>query len=367
MARLSMSADCPERMSDKDTGRSQGWAKAASARWIAGLIWIAMGLSSGAMSAGLPLSDESAVSSPERRLAEDEARLVRVRTDLLRQLAAAPAHVLALSWIDDRGALRESTQFTSETGLPLQRVLNAAAAPPAGHCRDAPVGLRSPVTLSLTTEASWSARHPSRAQQLHERVKVQIARRLAGSSAAWFAVGSPEDAGSAYWQALTGHVAEDALWRLELALGPQAAGWQLSAVLTALDPAAAAAGFARDWRIPLEGPQQMTATGPEFDAALGALLQAVHERLACSGPRYPVLVESGREPELRVGRETGLQVGDRLLLQDRAVLPRRGLSPGALGRLAIVEVTAVGPRRIGLVPVAGMAPDGQGRWVALPL
>ncbi len=333
-----------------------------------GVALMAAIFSGNARAAAIPARDQPAATVAGYRLAEDEARLARLRADLLRQLDGAPAHVLALSWIDARGALQQSTQFMSEGLLPGRSASAADAPAETGSCVNVPARLRSPALVSVSTDPLWSARHPSRAQHLRERMAQLIARRAAERGSAWFAVRGAEESGTAYWQALTGDVAEEARWQLEVRLGPVVDGWQLSAVLRSLDAAAGTADLTREWRVlPADFAHTTAVSAAGLDKALDELVLGVNNRVACAGPQYPVSFEQGRLPRLLVGRQSGLQVGDRLLLKDQAVWPRRGLSPGALGRLAIVEVTAVGSRRTELMPVAGLEPDGQGHWVAVPL
>jgi hypothetical protein len=336
------------------------------ARSSLALLIAALAAMPAAWAAGAPVAAPAGSTPNSRSAAADEARLARLRAELVNQLARSPSRVLALSWVDTDGVLHESRQFFSEATLPQPAATTQVVAGASDGCAGSPARLRSPAQLSVQVDPAWSARHPSRARLLGEGLSRLLAQQVAERSPSWFAVTVAEDAANTYMQALTGDVPESAGWRLEITLAPAGEGWQLAAQLRSLEPSAPAAGFDRRWSLPAAGFTQ-TGPGPLLTPVLAELVHSMHERIACAGPQYPVAFDQGRKPRLLAGRQTGLQVGDRLLLQDRAVLPRRALAPGAMGRLAIVEVTAVGPHRIELMPVAGPEPDGQGRWVAVPL
>jgi hypothetical protein len=96
-------------------------------------------------------------------------------------------------------------------------------------------------------------------------------------------------------------------------------------------------------------------------------VKQLDKRSECEPVQFHVRRSGAESLQLQAGFESGLRVGDRVLLVNPSHIPSQMLEPGATQHLALAQVVKVGPERTELQQLAGPALAAQGHWMALPL
>ncbi len=341
-------------------------------------------------------------------LDDPEKLLQAIRASLIDAATSAPTRVVSSAWVDERGALHESTQWHSQLRLRGVRVLeylepekperdekprrwnvqalvepaDRRAAASAQECLDAVRPWRMAVRLEVSQDPRLHGPDAAVAALLAQQTRVWWASHGA-SLPRWYAqmpvpaFGLPVGTStaqphppSAYQQALIGASprASGAVLRVNLAASATSGSGGLAVSLVFDD------GDGRVlWRQaqPLGGLAPQPFAGASELAALEALLQRWREVLAtlapCEFPRFEVVSASAQGWVLPVGPESGFLPGQRVFIADRARVPERLLEPEALGQTALAEVVSVSTNEVALRQVAGPRLSVGVRWVAWPL
>ena len=126
-----------------------------------------------------------------------------------------------------------------------------------------------------------------------------------------------------------------------------------------------------DFRIPVRsvgyGDQGLPKSlGLVLESQTALWAETLHEYARCQPISFRIASRSDDRAQLDAGSESGLQVGDRLLLIDGERIPNRILEPGTLAELSLVQVVSVQTGSAEVAYAAG-APisDATGK-VALP-
>ena len=356
-----------------------------------------------------------------------EQELQAIRQALIEATVQAPMQVIASSWLDDMGALRESHQFNAKAEVRSVRLLPLpsdtadakSAAPRASadvlpwgwrndpqtqnSCGPAPRVWRSPLVLSAQRTNGFPGAQQAASQALLQATRAQAMQALA-QGARW----SPRERAASernpYLQALTAPPRDDsAAWQLDIRLesqgpvgrtpvadmtvagdggtGPvwpvgQAWIWVLR--LTLSPNGGGAQGNSTSWqqefRITVdtekiaEHPAQWRAP---IEAALGARVSAwlanIERQLQCEPVQFVVRHQPGGVLQLMAGAGSGLRPGDRVLIMQPGWVPSRMLDPRAADHLALAEVVRLGPGHTDIRQLAGPPLPMGSDWVALPL
>jgi hypothetical protein len=351
---------------------------------------------------GAEVSSAGSITSRELPASEAEQLLQAIRASLIEAATGAPVRVVSSAWVDETGALHESTQWHSQLRVRGVRVLQylepereepkkrwnvQAVLEPAERratanpqeCLDASRPWRMAVRLEISQDPrlhgpeaavsallaqqarAWWAQHGAGLPRWYAQAPIPVSVLPIGTSTAL-----PQLV-SAYQQALVGSSPRPSGTVLRLALVNASAGgvsaslvfedgdnrviWRQSQLLTS----AASQNFA----------------GAAELAALEALLQRWREALAtlapCEFPRFDVLSVADQRWVLPVGLESGFLPGQRVFIADRSRVPARILEPDALGQTALAEVVSVSSTEVALRQVAGPRLSAGARWVAWPL
>ncbi len=344
-----------------------------------------------------------------------ERQLEAIRQALVRTtLESAPTRVLSTAWIDGDGRLHESAQFHSDARVRGVRVLSYINGPDGPDSPSAALQVEAPVPHGLGPRAQTNPvacaadslrwRQPLGLQLVASPALMGEAARtgqtllqLAGH--AWQAQAQL----SQRWRTTQAHraVGMNAYERALLGPAPAASGWMAELQLAPVQPAepgllqrlgllstppesvfelaisvAHPLGTQPLWRAsqPLLLPPAWRSQDPSVWMASMAEQLARHMQhwvhqldsaSACEPVHYDVQ-ETEQPWQLDAGAAHGLRLGDRLLIMDRRQLPQRILEPGSTDRLALAEVSQLGPRGARLRQLAGPPLAGRGDWVALP-
>jgi hypothetical protein len=318
-----------------------------------------------------------------------EQRLTALRQSLLQTAMEGPTEVKTTQWIDQTGALRESSSFTSGMVVRGVRVLNEPSTNGAekvqlkekqavvektcersGHERASPW---HHVTLDVAISPHLGATNRFTAQQITRELRQQIHHRTA-QSPNW-RVSDKVTYANPYEKAL-------------LTQGEQNLPWRLN-VLVALDPQSTPVNptYVLRWEVShrqdraLLLSQQHWVTLPPtgggvagLDPVVSAQIQAVVEtfhrametQLSCVPPQFEAQLDQGKTLRINAGHLSGLRLGDVLVVADRQKIPARILEPGSLEGVTLAEVRAVYAYSAELKTIAGVVPKGAAQWVAVP-
>ena len=133
----------------------------------------------------------------------------------------------------------------------------------------------------------------------------------------------------------------------------------------------------RQWSVDVvvrpEGPvlvagQAMALMREALQRPLKQWLNELEDALACE-PVVAAVTGSGDGLALSLGKDSGIQAGDRVLLMDRSQVPERVLEPRALQGMGMAQVVAVDHGQARLQRLTGARPQGNGvnNWVAVPV
>jgi hypothetical protein len=355
-----------------------------------------------------PAAVPAAVAAVAAPVDDPEKLLQAIRASLIDAATSAPTRVVSSAWVDESGALHESTQWHSQLRLRGVRVLEylepekperdekqrrwnvQALVEPAGRrsavsaqeCLDAVRPWRMAMRLEVSQDSRLHGPDAAVAALLAQQTRAWWASQGA-SLPRWYAqvpvpaFGLPVGTAtampqppSAYQQALIGAPprVSGAVLRMHLTASATGGSGGLSASLVFDD------GDGRVlWRQtqPLAGQAPQAFAGASEQAALEALLQRCREVLAtlapCEFPRFDVVAAPQQRWVLPVGPESGFLPGQRVFIADRARVPERLLEPDALGQTALAEVVSVSTNEVALRQVAGPRLSAGVRWVAWPL
>jgi hypothetical protein len=323
-----------------------------------------------------------------------EERLQAIRSGIVEAAMKANTKVKATSWMDSDGALRELNRFSSEVKMRELQVKqysrDAAQQPQAelvaakpevvapNRC-EAPLAkapLRQVMGIDMAVSAQLPASQKYTAQQIGKLAQSQMLE--AGTRATHWAVTQAVVQRGEYSRQMFGHGEEHLQWHLHITVAP--APWSHAAEDTS--------GFALVWQIDGPGaqknwyskqhmvvPAQASPIGmPKLDSdATDAVAQAVADlatdldkKLACDPQSFVLSEAATGKILLNAGRQSGLRVGDKLMLADSGVLPRHALEADALDSAVLAEVKSVTPYQAELKQVAGRRQKFQGAWVAWP-
>jgi hypothetical protein len=354
-----------------------------------------------------------------------EERLQAVRHGLAQKSLQGATQVQTTAWIDEQGALRESSSF--RTGMQVRgvRVISynrdaqgqpqaqlqvqspqdllkpqAADAKPAGGkaataaaaCR-AQEGLHHVVGLLLQPRGHWPIDE--------EHLRRDAAQVLAG---AW-----RDAAGASRWHLLelqaapvvqatssqamyerlltAGPATSPALaWRLQLDMEqvPSAAPiihlpWsgisgRVRLSLSLLSPRESRPVWQRTAELPLlaqeralSAPRLHPSSGEQLQALVRGWAQAVSEHLACEPVQVQVINTQADKLQIDQGRLAGVRAGDEWLVSDRRRWPGRMLESEAAQALVLARVEQVSDTRAQLQVLAGPASAVRPNWQAWPM
>jgi len=320
-----------------------------------------------------------------------EQRLDALRQSLLQAAMDGPTDVKTTQWIDQTGALRESSSFTSGMLVRGVRVLNEPSSLANGaekvqlkekqaalekKCERSGHERASPwhhVSLDVSISPHLGAVHRFAAQQIARELRQQIHHRTAQS---------------AHWRVSDKVVYANPYDKALLTQGEQNLPWRLN-VMVALDPQSTPAHptYAMRWEVShrqdralLVNQQHWVTLPPSGGGAAGldplvsAQIQAVVEtfhrametQLSCVPPQFEAQLEQGKVLRINAGHLSGLRLGDVLVVADRQKIPARILEPGSLEGVTLAEVRAVYAYSAELKTIAGVLPKGAAQWVAVP-
>lgn len=387
------------------TRQSQGWASPGQAS-------VGMPSTTALQRKARPATAASIAQSHEEQLAN-------IRQAILEATVDRPTRVLSTAWVDDQGALHESSHFNSEADVRGVRVLSyledgkepqtrvSAEVLPWGwrHAKDAaaacdapPRPWRLPLQVQTSMDSSFTGSQLFAAQSLLQRSR-QVWRDQLQSSQRWRPHFKELPPGNSYLRALTGPSEGVSGWAAEVTLKPHApaeaaAGW-MDKLQTLYQPTREA-----DWRWslsvrigerhspegPLQAHWQMTQvvrvspqalsqnpsawiqqTQAQLEHALRGWVQELDQRSGCEPVQFHVRSGPLNKLLLQAGADSGLRPGDRVLIMNPAQVPKRMLEAGAAKHLALAQVVKVGTDLVELQQLAGPALPAQSHWMALPL
>jgi chitodextrinase len=350
----------------------------------------------------LTVSAAGAQALPTRAPGTPEEQLQAIRIALVQAVSQAPMQVYNTAWIDQKGALHESTQFHSQAKVRGVRVLaytaQGQAAPElrAATVSEAPTHWatvkgdvhqclqsagrwRMPVDMVVSLDPALKGRETHVGAWLAQEA-AHWWRQQSGQSVRWHwdraEVASTADAAhsSPYMRAVLGSESQRQVpWRLNVVLSTdnlRIPGWRMDVSFGRTD------GSTAVWQdrvfLPAASNERASqrfvgmATLNVLRETLSQLRAEMDARGACEPSQFDV-TPTAQGWVLPVGTASGFRPGDRVLVMDRDRLPQRLVEPGALGQLAMAEVVQVHPNRVQLKQIAGPALPSQGHWVALPM
>ena len=357
-----------------------------------------------------------------------EQQLQAIRQALIDATLQAPTQVIASSWLDDMGALRESHQFNSKAEVRSVRLLplpsdtpnTPSAAPPRASadvlpwgwrsdpqaqnsCSPAPRVWRSPLVLSAQRTGSFPGPQQAASQALLQATLGQAQQALSQGSR-WMARERPVNERNLYLRTLSAPPREDAAaWQLDIRLTLQGPGvrapapdattlsdggsetrwlggqpWVWLMRLTLASPGGSAQGNSTSWeqefRITVDADKLAEHPGQwraPIEAALGARVAAwlagIERQLQCEPVQFVVRSQAGGVLQLMAGAGSGLRPGDRVLIMQPGWVPSRMLDPRAADHLALAEVVRLSGGHSDIRQLAGPPLPIGSDWVALPL
>lgn len=350
-----------------------------------------------------------------------EERLQAVRQGLAHQALQGATQVHTTAWIDEQGALRESSSFRTGMqvrgvrviaysrdgqGQPLAQLQvqspqdllkgqpGAAKTAAAAQCRQ-PDSLRHVLGLHLQARGVW----PVDEEHLRRDAAQTLSRGwLDAASAAprWqlldlppaVAAAASVSSSAAYERLLTGGPSTSPVlpWRLQVAMElvpvpaprihlPWATGSSLLRLSLSLQsPRENTPIVHRVMELPLQAQDRSWSPPrlqPEIHKQLQALVQnwaqAVSERLACEPVQVQVLQAQGDRVQIDQGALAGVRAGDEWLVSDRRRWPARMLEPDAAAGLVLARVEQVSEHRAQLQVLAGPTASVRPNWQAWPM
>jgi len=370
-------------------------------------------------------SPKSAAVSVSTSASVHEQQLQAIRQALIDATLQAPTQVIASSWLDDMGALRESHQFNSKAEVRSVRLLALDGAEPQtaaprasadvlpwgwrndpqaqNSCSPAPRAWRSPLVLSVQRAAGFPGPQQAASQALLQATRLQVQQALQQGSR-WSPRAHAVNDRNSYLQALSAPAREDgAAWLLDIRLEPQGSALRAPATdnttvsdgggetrwiggqnwvwvlrLTLSQTGGSAQGNSTNWqqefRITVDADKLAEHPGQwraPIEAALaarvGAWLAGIERQLQCEPVQFVVRSHSGGALQLMAGAASGLRPGDRLLIMQPGWVPSRMLDPRAADHLALAEVVRHSGGHSDIRQLAGPPLPIGSDWVALPL
>jgi hypothetical protein len=371
--------------------------------------------------------------SGQRLMAADalsaEERLAAVRQSLLQAALEVPTKVVATSWIDEQGALREMNSFRNGMQVRGVRIVsyerdangqpNAAVqwdkvADPADKtppvCPPPSDRFKHLVTLQWDLPANLAADERWMLESLRTLVGDRL-RANASAAGQWkLRDRLPEPQGT-YARALLGDANPVATWSATVrmtqvppvvaqapskpasdpnAVAVRVPGWfsgssspqlywdsaprlsvRLELVLQERDVIRPA--FARTLHIDLLseqvgfGPVQLSeATRIALGPQLSYLADSVGAVLACRAFNPQVTLAEGTQFQIDAGAASGLQVGDEWVLVNGQQIPQRSLDAGVIAQTVLARVSSVSEGSARLQWLAGPQKAVQTQWRAWP-
>lgn len=347
--------------------------------------------------------------------ASAEQQADAVRRALLEKTLQGPVKVMSHAWIDEQGRLHENTQYNSGMkvrGVRVNAYLQGEEGPVAHidvqseeadthgkqqSCREHAVGWRRPTLVRTAVGQGFVAPEQSMAHALLADLSSDLQR---WQTEAWTPTQPVWRASSRYESLLVGAAPAPAQWVLELGLSPvrQRAATQAPTasvrtafegwgVLPSQEPWLMRLDLRwmdvqdsrrqRQWSVDVvvrpESPvlvagQAMALMREALQRPLKQWLNELEDALACE-PVVAAVTGSGDGLALSLGKDSGIQAGDRVLLMDRSQVPERVLEPRALQGMGMAQVVAVDHGQARLQWLTGARPQGNGvnNWVAVPV
>jgi hypothetical protein len=347
---------------------------------------------------------------------QHEAQLEAIRQAILQATIERPTRVLSSAWIDDKGALHESAHFQSEAQVRGVRVLSYLqdeqdAAPQvsaevlpwgwreartqATECKAPPRPWRLPLVLQTRVEQGFAGSQQFASQSLMHIASQSWTQQMQASQR-WRAQHKALPPENAYMRALTGPSESPTGWTAELVLKPHAAAagfnmrqawhalnhnendWRWTLSFTLGERHTSHGSIEPRWQIeqvisidPQAASQNPSAwvhrLKEQVQQHMQVWVKQLDKRSECEPVQFHVRRSGAESLQLQAGFESGLRVGDRVLLVNPSHIPSQMLEPGATQHLALAQVVKVGPERTELQQLAGPALAAQGHWMALPL
>jgi hypothetical protein len=358
-----------------------------------------------------------------------EERLEAVRQELLQTTLQGATLVQSTAWVDEQGALRESSSFKHgmqvrgvrvlsyqrdadgqpraqvqwqgqqdsakpTPAAPAAKSLSADAVAPAKPAACAPEGrLRHVLGLRL----SVPSRSADQETHLFDDARRLLAEgwALAGESARHWRLLQQTSAlpdslpasgsSAAYLRLLTaGAAAVQPAWVAHMRLEPLPTEsylfkwWEaptprvrLSLMVSAVDGTAVFQTRA-DLSMPVQisrwAPPRLA---PAAQVALAQLVmqwsEALSDRLACQPVKVQVLQSQADRVQVDQGSMAGMRVGEEWLISDRQRVPQRLLEPGAAQAIVLARVERVDVQRAELKVLAGPTDQVRPQWQAWPV
>ena len=357
-----------------------------------GVLLIALLTASGAWAQALP----------SRSPGTPDDQLQAIRLALVQAVSQAPMQVYNTAWVDDKGALHESTQFHSQAKVrgvrvmaytaqgqaaPELRAATVSEAPThwatvkgdAQTCLQAAGRWRMPVDMVVSLDPSLKGRDTQVGAWLAQE-SAHWWRQQSGHSQRWHwdqaevRSVSTDASASPYMRVVLGSQSQrQTPWRLHLVLGTdgfRVPGWRVDVSFGRTD------GSSPVWQSRVHLPASLVEDRSQqfvgmktlevLRHTLSQVRAEVDARGACEPSQFDV-APTAQGWVMPVGTASGFRAGDRVLVMDRDRLPQRLVEPGALGQLAMAEVVQVHKDRVQLKQIAGPAMPAHGYWVALPI
>lgn len=360
-----------------------------------------------------PSVDRAASAAPALAQAELDA----IRKALIDKALEGPTRVRAWAWVDENGALRERNEMTSDVRvrgvrvqsyvdidkkLPKASIEANLAQGPGVQCRYTQGQWRLPMSVHKDmsavnyaplqpvasaaiewTESRW--RQALQRSQRFEASPAQVDQLTPYQRALWGAVDS-QVGWRAQWRiqvhpvVQTDEVPGAVRWlsnmdwsrvaaqtvklvlRLEVSRESQRPQGATSQVVWSAERDIVGRMESTDWTAPRLTPQtqeDLAALAAEWAGKLDKLTQ-------CDPLQYDVIAFDQGGMRINGGTNAGVQIGDRVVVMDAATVPSQVWDQGSLERVMIARVEKVDAYGAQLKALAGRAPQGDGRWVALP-
>lgn len=361
---------------------------------------------------------------PARAPEDPELQLQAIRQAIVGSMGQAPTRVLSTAWVDEKGALHETTVYNTDAKLKGVRVLGylndgretrdqqaarLAADVTLPHslkkvahdkaCRTNGTIYRMPLSMETIVQVG-SGELDTAVGEWMQMQTGQLMSDLTAQSARWYAtaeMATQQQGLNNYLTALLGTARESSDWHLKVRLQrvqssvsadgsasprppqflrswlgqPSPEIWQLHLSLTE-------SGQEPVWR----WQSTLENVAAESSHAAAGMLKSLHEKFSeavrdldrsteCTPIKFSMkplhASGAGHDGLMAVGEKSRLKQGDRLLVLDRQSIPSRLLEPGALDRVALAEVLRVDAKQTQVRQLAGPPLPLTGDWVAVPL